>query len=550
MQIMKQRAVLALSVTAVAALAGALCGYLIARQITIRVIKGRLDRYAMRIVADGEASGAELRTVLAAVVASQNKPCSEGEIGYFRALIFESEYLKDAGRMHDGRIVCSAAMGRRGGAQFSGTLPDFTQQDGTLIFRDLAPYRNSGIATLAIQSGDSFVVYRPLMRMHLESAPMHVTETVMDAATQRSGSLLGEPPEINGAMLTTEGSVRVGESMYATQCSTRFFYCVTAYTSIPEVVQANRMRFLGCVALSSLGGGFFGLILSLLYQRNMSMEHQLRRALRDNRLAVFYQPLVSLATRQIIGAEALVRWTDDTGTSVSPEVFVRLAEDRGFVGEITELVIRHVLRDFGSVLRSGLNFRISINIAASDLTDGGFLPRLEQALTCASVCPQSVVIEITEGSTANSKEAIDAILQLRRRGHRVHIDDFGTGYSSLAYLHELSVDAIKIDRAFTQAVGTGAATAAIVPQILAMAAALNLAVIVEGVETEMQAQYFTECGQPVVAQGWLFGPAVPFAKFRDLIASTATMIPRDVAVVGPGCKNSEKEQEVVAACVP
>jgi sensor c-di-GMP phosphodiesterase-like protein len=108
---------------------------------------------------------------------------------------------------------------------------------------------------------------------------------------------------------------------------------------------------------------------------------------------------------------------------------------------------------------------------------------------------------------------------LRQNGHSVHIDDFGTGYSSLAYLHDLSVDAIKIDKAFTQAVGTEAVTVAILPQILALAAALNLRVIVEGVETEEQSSYFADGDNSILAQGWLFGRAVPASEFRSLLAT-------------------------------
>ena len=114
--------------------------------------------------------------------------------------------------------------------------------------------------------------------------------------------------------------------------------------------------------------------------------------------------------------------------------------------------------------------------------------------------------------------AIETIHRLRLRGHSVHIDDFGTGYSSLSYLQDLSVDAIKIDRSFTQSIGTGAVTMAILPQILAMAEALDLHVIAEGIETVEQAGYFATAKQPVLAQGWLFGRPVPAKRFYRALA--------------------------------
>jgi sensor c-di-GMP phosphodiesterase-like protein len=100
----------------------------------------------------------------------------------------------------------------------------------------------------------------------------------------------------------------------------------------------------------------------------------------------------------------------------------------------------------------------------------------------------------------------------------VHIDDFGTGYSSLAYLHDLSVDAIKIDRAFTKAIGTESVTVSLLPQILSMAAMLRLQVIVEGIETSEQARYFAASEQPLLAQGWLFGHPVPADLFHLMLA--------------------------------
>ena len=135
---------------------------------------------------------------------------------------------------------------------------------------------------------------------------------------------------------------------------------------------------------------------------------------------------------------------------------------------------------------------------------------LENELQRNGVRPEGFSIEITESSTARRGVAIETIQRLRQRGHSVHIDDFGTGYSSLSYLHELSVDAIKIDRSFTQSIGTESVTLFILPQILAMAEALQLLVIVEGIETAQQADYFlADARAKILGQGWLFGRPVP-----------------------------------------
>jgi sensor c-di-GMP phosphodiesterase-like protein len=525
----KQRFYLMLLATATGTALGVLGGSLANETITLRLAEVKLDQYASRLLTDGEASSSELRTVLTAVSAAPHSFCSVGQIDYFRKLIFESEYTKDVGRMSDGRIACSATLGHapRSSAQLT---PNFIQQDGTSLFmdiyRNLVPEKdaNSTVAalgkgdTVALQQGDSYVVFTPIIRMHLEPAPLHYTETVINAPTQTPGRLIGEVLPLDRAILTSEGQGRDGETLYATHCSIRYFNCITAYTSRAEAFAADRTHFAICVALGGLLGAALGLITSVLYRRNQSLEQQLRRALATDKMRVFYQPIVDLASERVVGAEALMRWTDEDGQTISPEVFVKLAEDCGFVGEITRTVVRHVLRDLGKLLNDSPDFRVSINAAPADLADPRFLPMLERSLIRAGVSPKSIGIEITEGCTARQQIVKEAILHLRSCGHFVYIDDFGTGYSSLAYLHDLSVDAIKIDRAFTQAIGTEAVTVVILPQILAMAASLKLLVVVEGVETSEQARYFASAEDTILAQGWLYGRAVPASDFLRAFA--------------------------------
>ena len=528
MRITTKRAAITIVFTGIAAVCGLLAGEMLGRFMVLRHEENKLDQYAMKIRQDGETSASESRTLLATLNESPYAYCSDAEIAWMRTLIFQSQYLKDGGHMREGAIDCTATLGRPSGTreQFK---PAFSRKDGTRVYQNMAPLRVSDRTVVSVQLGESFIVYNPYNLKDLDAAPMHFTVSQMDEPSGQSGRLIGDVTAARAPLLMKEGQAREGNTLYATRCSTRYTTCMTAFITIPDALLANRGDYRAYIGLTGVCGALFGFACSLFYRRSRGMEQQLRRAIAGDRLQVVYQPMVRLETGQIVGAEALVRWNDEENIPVSPEVFIRIAEERGFVGEITLLVARRIVSELGALLRNRPEFRVNFNIAAVDLSDTKFLPMMEQVLECGGVSAQSVGIEITESHTARLQVAKDAILQLRARGHMVYIDDFGTGYSSLAYLHDLSADGIKIDMAFTKAIGTESVTVSIIPQILAMAAALKLEVIVEGVETAEQAAYFAGSDRTTLAQGWLFGRPVPVAVLEQLLA-----VQHEKSAVGAG----------------
>lgn len=498
------------------AASGALGGYLLGNAYSVRQAGFRLDQYADRVLIETVTSSAESRALLATMNASPYPLCSDAEIEYFRQLIFQSQYLKAAGRMRDGQIMCSTTFGRNTLVTAKYT-PAISRHDGTNIYRNLPPFRVDDQTVIAVQLGDSFTVYNPYTLTSLAAPPIHFVATAVDAPTRQAGQMVGDIPSVQADILARPGRVQVDNTLYATRCSRDFATCMTAYVSIPDAMTITRGYSMTFLLLGGFSGALLGFLLPMLYSRNKSVEQQLIRALRADALTVVYQPIVDLASRRIVEAEALVRWTDEYKNAVSPDIFVKIAEERGFVAEITKLVLRHVLRDFGATMRARASFRVNVNIAASDLADSAFIPMLEHAIEDAEVSPRNLGIEITESYTARQQVARNTILRLRQTGHYVAIDDFGTGYSSLAYLHDLSVDAIKIDKAFTKAIGTDAVTVSILPQILTMAETLKLRVVVEGIETQVQADYFASSNRNIHAQGWLYGRPVPARLFLQML---------------------------------
>jgi sensor c-di-GMP phosphodiesterase-like protein len=537
MRSLSQRVWVAFAATVVGAVSGAFGGYLLGRATLLGQTQARLVQYANRIMAEGNTATAESRKILKAMNTSPFPFCSEEEVAYFRRLVFQSQFLKEGGRMRDGQVQCSTTLGRSAPPQ-QRYVPDFAQDDGTLLYRDLPLFRIGNKPVLAVQSGRAYIVYSPYTSRSQIAAPMHYTVTDRDARTHLTGLLTGDTPRAPQEVLVTEGISHLNGTIYETQCAGNPSVCLTTYVSVHDALLANRMTLVISGLLGALAGALLGFLCWLMYERNRGMEHRLLRAIRRDKLRVVYQPIVDLGAGEIVEAEALVRWTDEDNLAISPDVFIKVAEEAGYVGEITRLVVRNVLNDFQETLRERPTFRVNVNIAAPDLADPGFMPMLERALAEAGVQPASLGIEITESYTARQQIAKETILRLRQKGHFVHIDDFGTGYSSLAYLHDLSVDAIKIDKAFTKAIGTDAVTVSILPQILTMADTLDLRVVVEGVETQQQAAYFAAADQSIYAQGWLFGHPVPAQSFHRLLGKTGTengsgLSPSQTGVVAP-----------------
>jgi sensor c-di-GMP phosphodiesterase-like protein len=517
----KTRFLVVIAATVVAAACGLLAGYWVGRLIILRQTAGKLSYEAARAMSESDTYARDVHGALDAMYVSGYAYCSEQDMELLSHLLYTSQFLKEIGRIRENKIACSTTLGHTNRSSIALPKPDSIGTDGVVAYRNIPLFRQSSIDVIALRAGDSYVVMYPYFESLRDSSAIRKkVTTVSEAEREQPLPMAGVAVQPSWPQLTTNSDLRIGEMMFSTRCSSLDIdhICTTAYLPVSEALRANRGELKAFIIFGGLTGALFGVVFSIFYRRNRSMEQQLRRAIRKDKLRVEYQQIVSLSSGRIVGAEALARWTDEDGFAVGPDVFVKIAEERGFVDSITRLVVRHVLRDFAATLRAHPDFHISINVAATDLADPRFLPMLEDALQQAGVAAQSLAIEITESSTARHEVVIAAILRLRQQGHSVHIDDFGTGYSSLSYLHELSVDAIKIDRSFTRSIGTEAVTAAILPQILAMAGALNLEVIVEGIETGQQADYFSASAQPILGQGWLFGRSVEPDEFHRLMA--------------------------------
>ena len=457
------------------------------------------------------------RDIEAALDATNRSPfpfCSDADMELMRELLFQSPFLKDVGRVRNGLFYCSAVAGRL-------TVPIEFAAEKVLSVQKRTVYFGAqlhiakGYKAEIVAEGEADAVVSPSVFSDFNRLPMAYAGAIVD---QKSGQIQEMYTNSATAMplqyLLSDKLMRKDGVLYYPQCSKTQPDCVLVSLPMKEIWAPHYSSMVGAFT----GGAVLGLLLSgavmVLNSKRRSLGNQLRRALRRKALWVLYQPVIDLESGQMVGCEALVRWNEENGSPVRTDIFVGIAEEQGFVGEITRFVLERVISEIGDLLKANPWFRVSVNLSAMDLTDETFIPMLERLLRAREIAPASVGLELTERSTADREHVVKVIHDLRARGHVVYIDDFGTGYSSLAYLSELSVDVLKVDQAFTKTIGTDSVTAAIVPQILEMAKALGLKVVVEGVEEQAQADYLADRWNGIQVQGWLLGRPMPSSELR------------------------------------
>jgi len=243
----------------------------------------------------------------------------------------------------------------------------------------------------------------------------------------------------------------------------------------------------------------------------------LKKALNDRTLELYYQPQVDAQSAKIVGLEALLRFFSPTDGSISPSIFIPIAEKTGLIFEIGEWVLESACQQSQKLKGMGYDLQFSVNIAGRELNHPRLISNVASALERSGIAPHQLQLEITENSMfTNIDYAIDVIKQLKGLGVRIAVDDFGTGYSSLGYLTQLDLDTIKIDKSFAHNITHDPSRIVVVHGIVAIAQALGVQIVIEGVETKDQLNFFRDLGCQLI-QGFYFSPPVPSSEVLTLL---------------------------------
>lgn len=248
------------------------------------------------------------------------------------------------------------------------------------------------------------------------------------------------------------------------------------------------------------------------------LNNQLRQAFENKELRVYYQPQVSLATGEIVGFEALLRWPHPEQGFISPSLFIPMAEQNGLIHALGQWVLEQSC-DFMRKLneRGKANLRIAVNMSPYQLCGDNFVSMVQQVLQKQRVLPRQVELEVTESVLISSmEESIEKLNRLKAMGVSISLDDFGTGFSSLTYLQRLPVQILKLDRSFIDSLLKDATQRSLIACIIEMAHVLGMKVVAEGVETLEQRNWLREYGCDFM-QGYLVSPPVPLQEAQAMI---------------------------------
>ena len=256
-------------------------------------------------------------------------------------------------------------------------------------------------------------------------------------------------------------------------------------------------------------------------EARLTLACELRRAIHNEELVLHFQPKAELATGQIVGVEALVRWQHPERGFIPPNEFVPIAERTGLIKQLSRYVLARALRQCSEWRDSGLDLHVAVNLTIPDLLDLELPDLIETLLHETGVRPDQLELEITETTIlADPFRVAQVLARLNEMGLRLAIDDFGTGYSSLAYLRRLPVQTIKIDRSFVMDMCENASDATIVRSTIDLGRNLGLEVVAEGVETQEAFDALRGLGC-TLAQGYLISRPVPAAELAQLLADRA-----------------------------
>ncbi len=492
--------------------------------------KSSVQSYASDLVRRSEEAANQLNAAHDLLTAVHYPPCSPEEMALMQELAVTSNYIQAIGRLSDNQLTCTS-LGTTEPIDIG--PPNLTTENGSVERSNVWMFKAQDHPLLVTsKDGFAFVVDSSLTEDLPNTGPGVSVGVFVPSQRQRtlisstngriSTSWLRTIPKGTSTTFLDGGYVvSVVRAQHADMAA------VAACNSIYIGQQVRPFAFI-FIPLGLLCATGLAWAVAHISRIQLSLPSALRSAAKRKEFYVEYQPIVNLATKRWVGAEALVRWRRG-GKVVPPDQFIPAAEESGVVTLITACVAEIVAADLPALLAIDPDFHVAINLSGPDLLTTDTVQLLQNVIVNGHARACNLHVEATERCFLQADLSRWMISLIRSLGIVVAIDDFGTGYSSLSCLQTLGLDLLKIDKSFVETIGTDGATSQVVPHIIGMAHSLDLAMVAEGVETKAQANSLRKRGVHF-GQGWLFGKPMGIAALCATLSKSRAVERPEVLV--------------------
>ncbi|WP_202305247.1 EAL domain-containing protein [Dryocola clanedunensis] len=421
-------------------------------------------------------------------------------------------YVEDLIYTNGSEFLCSSAY--KPAVPYRAPAANYTRKPDISIYYYLDTPFFADHKMTYMQQGNYIVLVNPRAYTDVMSDDRSLAYGVYDTVTKQFFSL---SEKVNQQRLH---QFILGSDRYFTDSDRVYSIELSQKRPVAVIVSTSQARFnkewYHQLTLTVPLGLICSIIILLMWSRTRQLLNSPRRlllrAIEKNQLKLHYQPIIDIQTGKCVGAEALLRWVNYSGQSISPATFIPLAEAEGLIQKISDYVIDTLFNDLGEFLSQHPELYLSLNLSATDFHCPRLVSVLAAKIAQYDVKADQIMIEVTERGFIDVPKARPVIQAFRQAGFEIAIDDFGTGYSNLHNLQFLNVDILKIDKSFIDNLPADRARYLIAEHIIDMARSLNLKTIAEGVETQEQVDWLSARGVQY-CQGWHFAKAMPPQDF-------------------------------------
>jgi sensor c-di-GMP phosphodiesterase-like protein len=333
----------ALLVVAIAILGGGALAYWLGNQFALASGRHETQAYALNLLQRAEILAHETDQSLEEANASPGQPCSSNDLEYIRQITFKYWFIKDIGRIIDGRLTCTSFRGVLASPSIASS-PDLIIANGLKIWANIRLPLAPSVNSVLVETGKTNIVIDPGAFQDLEQPPFRYSIAIVNVAKGKVLRSWGQSLVSDAVLISGDRAFTAGAQLYDVECSQPYAICSVAALSVHDALEKQRSFVAGFTLFGAAGAGLAALVVLLLRGRDRTLLERLREAIKSEELKIVYQPIHHLGSGSVVAAEALIRWTDHNGTAIPPNVFIPVAEEAGIASDIPSMFSKRWLQ--------------------------------------------------------------------------------------------------------------------------------------------------------------------------------------------------------------